>query len=224
MALYIILQARGLFPTFRGSRDDYGRFRRATEYYEAGVKFRLLHNEEDGSARRPLLDVTFSNGVLWMAHHKVDERTNYILRNVLAYEQRYLDTATSGATNYVTAYVVFMSQLLGSPDDVALLSRRGVIEHHLGNDAELCALFRGLAQGLVFEPSGEHYLNMVGVKLLSHFRWRLNRWGAWVMRHRFSNPWVAVAWAFGAMAVLGTIAQTVIALISYVSHRTNNAN
>uniref|UniRef100_A0A453DNR3 Uncharacterized protein n=1 Tax=Aegilops tauschii subsp. strangulata TaxID=200361 RepID=A0A453DNR3_AEGTS len=194
-----------------GPCGDYGgRFRRATECHEAGVRFRRLHNE-----RVPLLDVSFLNGVLRMAHHKVDEKTNYILRNVLVYEQKYIREATSRDTGYVTAYVVFMSQLLGSPEDVALLSRRGVIEHHLGSDAEVCALFRGLAEGLVFDPSSEHYLNAVGVKLGAYCRSRLNRWGAWVLRHRLANPWLAVAWLFGATAVLGTIIQTVIALLQY---------
>ncbi|XBI06081.1 hypothetical protein VPH35_134146 [Triticum aestivum] len=207
-----------------GACGDYGRFRRAIEYHEAGVKFRRLNSEADGSSRRPLLDVTFSDGVLRMAQLRVDERTNYILRNVLVYEQRYDDTATSGATSYVTAYVMFMSQLLGGPEDVALLSRHGVIEHHLGDDAEVCALFRGLAQGLVFDPSGGHYLSTVGVRLRSHHRSRLNRWRAWVMRHRFRNPWLAVAWVLGSMAVLGTIVQTVITLLPYVHHQGRTRN
>uniref|UniRef100_A0ACD5ZFN1 Uncharacterized protein n=1 Tax=Avena sativa TaxID=4498 RepID=A0ACD5ZFN1_AVESA len=212
---HVYLKPSYLKESLQGASDDYGRFRRATEYYEAGVKFRRLCNE-DGSAR-PLLDVTFSNGVLRMAHHKVDEKTNYILRNVLAYEQRYFTAAMSGATGYVTAYVVFMSQLLGGPEDVALLSRRGVIEHHLGNDAQVCALFRGLAEGLVFDPSSKHYLNLVGANLWSHSRSRLNRWRAWVVRHRFGNPWLAAAWFFGAMAVLGTVVQTVVTLLQYLN-------
>ena len=124
-----------------------------------------MNSEADGSSRRPLLDVTFSDGVLRMAQLRVDERTNYILRNVLVYEQRYDDAATSGATSYVTAYVVFMSQLLGGPEDVALLSR-----------------------------------------------------------HRFRNPWLAVAWVLGSMAVLGTIVQTVITLLPYVHHQARTRN
>lgn len=197
---------------------EYGRFRRATEYHEAGVKFRQMYSCKDGgSPQCPLLDVSFSNGVLRMARHRVDEKTNYILRNVLAYEQRYIGTATDGATGYVAAYVVFMSQLLGSPEDVALLSRRGVIEHHLGNDGELCALFRGLAEGLAFDPSSGHYLNAVGVKLRAHYRSRIHRWRAWVVRRYFGNPCLAAAWVFGAMAVLGTILQTAIAILVYVN-------
>ncbi|KAK1604352.1 hypothetical protein QYE76_028025 [Lolium multiflorum] len=208
----------------RGERGgEYGRFRRATEYHEAGVRFRRLCSE-DGSAQRPLLDVTFSNGVLRMARHRIDETTNYILRNVLVYEQRYLEVATSGDAGYVAAYVVFMSQLLGGPEDVALLSRRGVIEHHLGNDAEVCALFRGLAQGLVFDPSGDHYLRTVGVKLQAYYESRVNRWGAWVIRHRLGNPWLAAAWVFGAMAVLGTILQTVVALLQYLDSQRPTGN
>lgn len=191
---------------------NYGRFRRATEYYEAGVTFRRLHDKEN-----PLLDVSFSNGVLRMAAHRVDEKTNYILRNVLVYEQRYIGAATDRHTGYVTAFVVFMSQLLGSPEDVALLSRSGVIEHHLGNDAEVCALFRGLADGLVFDPSSKHYLNTMGVKMGAYSRSSRNQWAAWVLRHRLGNPWLAVAWIFGATAVLGTIIQTVIAVLQYVN-------
>ncbi|CAM0877632.1 unnamed protein product [Alopecurus aequalis] len=195
-----------------GACGDYGgRFRRATEYYEAGVKFRRPLPKEEV----PMLDVSFSNRVLRMAHQRIDDRTNYILRNVLVFEQRYIRAATDRHTGYVTAYVLFMSQLLASPEDVALLSRRGVMEHYLGNDAEVCALFRGLAEGLVFDPSSNHYLNAVGVKLEAYCRSRIHRWGAWVLRHRLGNPWLAVAWIFGAMAVLGTIIQTVISVLQY---------
>ncbi|XP_020148316.1 UPF0481 protein At3g47200 [Aegilops tauschii subsp. strangulata] len=197
---------------------EYRRFRRATEYYEAGVKFRRWYDADAGAgANRPLLDVSFSNGVLRMAQHTVDDKTNYILRNVLAYEQCYRWSATSRDTSYVAAYVVFMSQLLSTPEDVALLSRRGVIEHMLGNDADVCAMFRGIADGVVFDPASEHYLMPIGVALQAHYKSRFHRWRAWVMRHRFGNPWLAAAWVFGAMAVLGTIVQTVLAVLSYVN-------
>lgn len=125
--------------------------------------------DADDGSRLPLLDVKFVDGVLRMALQTVNEKTGYILRNVLAYEQKYYRTATSASSSYVTTYVKFMSQLLSSPEDVALLSRRGVIKHLLGNDDDVCALFRGLADGLVFDPDAGHYLNPVGLpsKLLS---------------------------------------------------------
>ncbi|KAJ1287645.1 hypothetical protein BS78_02G026700 [Paspalum vaginatum] len=207
-------------------RIKYGRFRRATEYYEAGVKFRLW-SEEDAAAgggggsrsrRRPMLDVRSSakGGVVSMALQSIDGTTGYILANVLAYEQKYYLTATSAGSSYVTAYVVFMSQLLGGAEDVALLASRGVMEHQLGTDAEVCALFRGLADGLFFDPDGEHYLGPVGAALKVHCSHRRNRWRAWIMRHRFGNPWLGAAWVFGASAVLCTIIQTVFAVLSYV--------
>ncbi|RCV39163.1 hypothetical protein SETIT_8G201300v2 [Setaria italica] len=189
-----------------------GRFRRATEYYEAGVKFRPWNADDTGS-QRPSLDVKFSNGVLRMALQKVDEKTDYILRNVLAYEQRY----ATGDDCYVTAYVFFMSQLLGEPEDVALLARRGIMGHLLGSDAEVCALFRGLTNGPAFDPDGDHYLNWVGVALRSHCRHRRHQWRAWGRRHHFGNPWLVAAWVFGATTVLCTILQTVFTVLSYVN-------
>lgn len=194
-----------------------GRFRRATEYYEAGVKFRSWHAEDDTAGlRRPLLDVKFTNGVLWMALQHVDEKTDYILRNVLAYEQRY---ATDGAGYYVTAYVTFMSQLLGEPEDVALLSRRGIMGHLLGTNAEVCKLFQGLVQGLAFRPDDGHYLNSVGVSLQNHCRHRRHQWRAWGRRHHFGNPWLVAAWVFGATTVFCTILQAVFAVLSYFKGR-----
>ncbi|CAL4983172.1 unnamed protein product [Urochloa decumbens] len=189
-----------------------GRFRRATEYYDAGVKFRPWDADDRGS-QRPLLDIKFSSGILRMAFQKVDEKTDYILRNVLAYEQRYHDETTTGG--HVTAYVMFMSQLLAEPEDVALLARRGIMGHLLGSDAEVCALFRGLADGLAFDPDGGHYLNSVGVALRSHCRQRRHRWRAWGRRHHFGNPWLVAAWVFGATTVLCTILQTLFTVLSY---------
>jgi hypothetical protein len=178
------------------------------------VSFRRW-NRTEGSGRRPLLDMKFSDGVLWMALQIVDDKTVYILRNVLAYEQKYYRAATTPDSSYVTAYVVFMSQLLSCPEDVAVLSRHQVMEHLLGSDGDVCALFRGLADGLVFDPDAKHYLNPVGVALHGYCQSRLPRWRAWIVRHRFSNPWLVAAWVFGASAVLGTILQTIYAVLAY---------
>lgn len=194
----------------------YGRFRRATEYYEAGVTFRRWCSEAGSQRRRPVLDVAFNKGVLSIALQDIHENTGYILRNVLAYEQKYNRTAMSPDTSYVTAYVLFMSQLLGSAEDVALLSSRGVVEHLLGDDGEVCALFRELADGLAFDPGSDHYLSPVEVALQAHCRHRRYRWRAWIVRHRFSNPWLVAAWLFGGSAVLCTIIQTVFTVLSYV--------
>ncbi|WVZ61772.1 hypothetical protein U9M48_011592 [Paspalum notatum var. saurae] len=221
----LVNQPQNACGSSRQRRVKYGRFRRATEYYDAGVKFRLWSAEEESAAggggsrsRRPMLDVRSSarGGVLSMALQSIDGTTGYILANVLAFEQKYYLTATSACSSYVTAYVVFMSQLLGGAEDVALLASRGVMEHQLGTDAEVCALFRGLADGLFFDPDGEHYLSPVGAALKVHCSHRRNRWRAWIVRHRFGNPWLGAAWVFGASAVLCTIIQTVFAVLSYV--------
>lgn len=231
---HVYLKPTCLNNVYLNNTGTYGRFRRATEYYEAGVKFRrwCAAPEAEGGAgssspeqrrRRPMLDVAFTgtDGVLSLALQVIDEKTGYILRNVLAYEQKYYWEATHGGagTSYVTAYVVFLSQLLGTADDVALLSRRGVLEHLLGDDAEVCALFRGLADGLAFDPGSNHYLKPVGLALQAHCRCRRYRWRAWIVRHRFGNPWLVAAWLFGAFAVLCTIVQTVFAVLSYLQHQ-----
>ncbi|EEE57955.1 hypothetical protein OsJ_08685 [Oryza sativa Japonica Group] len=188
------------------------RFRTATEYSESGVRFRVRSDSEP-APRFGLLDVDFSWGVVTMSRHVIDEKMSCVFRNVLAFEQ------DSGAgverDAYVTAYVVFMSQLLGSAGDVAVLSRSGVMEHSLGNDGDACALFRGLARGLAFDTDGDHYLRGVGLELNRHHGRRLNRWLAWVARRHFDNPWLILAWLAAAVLLLCTLVQTVFAVMSY---------
>uniref|UniRef100_A0A0E0LUM0 Uncharacterized protein n=1 Tax=Oryza punctata TaxID=4537 RepID=A0A0E0LUM0_ORYPU len=183
------------------------RFRTATEYRESGVRFgvRKHTNNKPPAPRFGLLDVEFSGGVVTMSRHVIDEKMRCVFRNVLAFEQ---DSRVERDA-YVTAYVVFMSQLLGSAGDVAVLSRSGVMEHSLGNDGDVCALFRGLAHGLAFDTNGDHYLRGVGLELNRHHARRLNRWLAWVARRHFDNPWLTMAWLAGAVLLLCTVAQTI---------------
>jgi hypothetical protein len=118
--------------------------------------------------------------------------------------------------NFITSYVMFMSQLISTPDDVTLLSRRGIIVHLLHSDKIVSALFTRLTKGVVFDFMGNFYLKSVCSKMEMYYQSRINRWIAWLRHNHLSNPWLGLALLAGLLVLFCTIAQTVLTVLSYL--------
>lgn len=184
------------------------RWRRATQYYEAGIIFQRKELNEQNS--RSSLDVTFHNGVLEIPCLYVDDRTGSLFRNMIAFEQ-----TNPQFGNYVTAYVLFMSQLVSRTEDVTLLSRRRIIVHVLHDDQMVSALFTRLTKGVVFDFMGNFYLRSISWRMEMFYQNRINRWMAWLRHRHLRNPWLGAAMITGLLVLFCTIAQTVLTVLAY---------
>ncbi|KAM3364257.1 hypothetical protein ACQJBY_014540 [Aegilops geniculata] len=113
----------------------------ALEIHEAGIKFRKSKTDK-------LLDIRFKRGVLSMPVMMVDDSTESLYLNLMAFERLHAD-----AGDLVTAYVIFMDNIIVSADDVAMLSKNGVLKNMLGCDEETAKLFNGtLSRGQLLGP------------------------------------------------------------------------
>lgn len=186
------------------------RWRRASQYHEAGIEFRRRAYSE--SNRHSLLDIKLRD--LEIPFLLVDESTSFLFRNFVALEQ-----TCPKVGNDVTAYVIFMAKLMNMPDDVALLARKGIIAHHLRTDRDVSQLFTKLTKGVVFDFYGNYYLMPLSLALEAHYQNRLHRWIAWLKHNHLSNPWLAVAGLAGVIVLFCTVAQTVLTVLSYVDPR-----
>jgi hypothetical protein len=92
------------------SPDDI--IRSTEELYEAGVRFRR-------DATSSFLDIRFNMGTLYLPPITVDDTTEYVLLNLMAFERLHV-----GAGNDVTTYVFFMDNMVDLARDVALLQCR----------------------------------------------------------------------------------------------------
>jgi hypothetical protein len=184
------------------------RWRRATQYHEAGIIFK--RKEFGGQSAHSLLDITFRDGVLEIPCLSVDDRTCSLFRNMVAFEQ-----TSPQFGNSITAYVMFMSQLISKPDDVTLLSQRGIIVHLLHSDKVVSSLFTQLTKGVVFDFMGNFYLRSICWKMDMYYQSRINRWIAWLRHNHLSNPWLGLALLAGFLVLFCTIAQTVLTFLAY---------
>jgi hypothetical protein len=85
--------------------------------------------------------------------------------------------------------------------DVALLSKRGVVAHGLGNDGEVATFFADLCKDVVFtvDDPASKYLRATCQELEKQFQSNWRRWAAWLRQKYFSNPWLTVGLAAAAV-------------------------
>ncbi|KAJ6934291.1 hypothetical protein NC651_009356 [Populus alba x Populus x berolinensis] len=128
--------------------NDCNFIRNAKELQEDGIKFK----KREGSSR--LFDVVFlKNGTIEIPCLKIDDRTESLFRNLVAYEQFY-----ECIPQYVTDYTILMDYLINTQEDVQILRHSGIIENGLGDDG---MIFRGLGNHRIPEKECKHLLDML---------------------------------------------------------------
>uniref|UniRef100_A0ACD5W6Z3 Uncharacterized protein n=1 Tax=Avena sativa TaxID=4498 RepID=A0ACD5W6Z3_AVESA len=167
----------------------------AMEIYEAGIIFKVSDTDS-------LLDVHFERGVLSMPAVRVDEGTEKRFLNLMAFERLH-----PAAGNDVTAYVIFMDNMISSAKDVALLRSKMIIESGLGSDEEVAKLLNNtLNKGGVMSPSSR--LHDVQRQVNAHCMKSWNRWRANFIQTYLRNPWVFISLVATVILLVATLLQT----------------
>lgn len=174
----------------------------AMEIYEAGIHFKVSDTDS-------LLGVSFERGVLSMPAIRVDDRTEKKFLNLMAFERLH-----PGAGNDVTAYVIFMDNIISSAKDVALLRSKNIIECGLGSDEEVAKLLNNtLNKGGVMSPSSR--LHDVQRQVKAHCGMRWNRWRANFFQRYLRNPWVFISLVAAIVLLVATLLQTVYTVLPF---------
>ncbi|XP_027076757.1 UPF0481 protein At3g47200-like [Coffea arabica] len=173
-----------------------------TELREAGINFKKRKTDR-------FWDVKFKNGVLKIPRLLIHDGTKSLFLNLIAFEQCHLDS-----TNYITSYVVFMDNLINSPEDVSVLHYDGIIEHWLGSDAEVADLFNRLCQEVVFDIN-DSYLSPLSQQVNRYCEHRWNTWRATLSHKYFNNPWAIISFVAAVVLLLLTLAQTFYGIYGY---------
>ncbi|KAL3506272.1 hypothetical protein ACH5RR_031654 [Cinchona calisaya] len=88
-----------------------------------------------------LLDITFDSGKLIIPCLTVEDHTESVFRNLIAYEEYVLN---SQSRRLVSEYTKLLDLLIASPRDVEILSDRQIIRNLLGDDEAVCTMFNKL--------------------------------------------------------------------------------
>ncbi|XP_074586532.1 UPF0481 protein At3g47200-like [Curcuma longa] len=175
----------------------------ATVCNEAGIHF---VRKKRGKS---FLDITFHNGKLEIPQLRIEDHTNSLLRNLVAYEQ-----CSKDSQFLVTSYVVLMDCLIDTAADVELLQQPEIIINDLGDTQQIATLFNKIGTNVFIDRYGS-YLLSVYTAMRKHRDTRCNKWRARLNRDYFSNPWAAIS-LFGVLALFVlTVTQTTFTILSY---------
>ncbi|GKV29560.1 hypothetical protein SLEP1_g38476 [Rubroshorea leprosula] len=183
-------------------RREWDFIRSATELNEARVKFQ----KKEGN----LFDIEFQKGVMSIPTLQVDDDTESLFRNFVAYEQCKEGISSTPFTDYIT----FMDCLINTGKDVGLLYRCGVLDNWLGDHEVVATMFNRLGDSvLIFE--GNFFYAKIFIEVNEHCRKRRNRWMA-NFRHNYVNtPWALISIIAAVILLLLTVLQSVYSVLAY---------
>ncbi|MBA0873139.1 hypothetical protein Goshw_027640 [Gossypium schwendimanii] len=175
--------------------------RSAMELQEAGIQFKK-------SKTMSFKDISFHSGVLKLPVIIVDDATESMFLNLIAFERFHV-----GAGNEVTSYIFFMDNIIDNERDVALLHSTGIIQNALGSDKAVAHLFNSLSKDITLDP--ESSLDEVQKKVNKYCKKAWNEWRANLIHTYFRNPWAMLS-LIGAIFLFAlTIVQTVYTIYPY---------
>ncbi|GJX94242.1 UPF0481 protein-like protein [Tanacetum coccineum] len=169
---------------------------------DSGIRFRKRETDQ-------FWDIKYKDSILEIPRILIHEGTKSIFRNLVAFEECHPE-----CSNEITAYLIFMNNLIDSAVDVGFLHYKGIIEHWLGNDNDVADLFNRLCQEVVADLNNS-YLSGLTDKINNC---RDNRWTTWTadLRHKyFQNPWATFSVIAAMVLLLITILQTFYTVFPY---------
>eukprot|EP00253_Pinus_taeda_P019659 PITA_19659 len=107
-----------------------------------GVRFAAYHG--------PLHRIRFDRGTLHLPTIEINEGTDAVVRNLMAFEL----FGCKGQAKPMKCYVELMDQLINTAEDVEVLSTSGIVNHHLGSDQEVADIWNKMRKG--HDPNGKY--------------------------------------------------------------------
>ncbi|XP_043705189.1 UPF0481 protein At3g47200-like [Telopea speciosissima] len=196
----LLLRTSSMTAPTQGSYGKFAFTRSATELNEANVKFKKVPTT-------CLMDITFRNGVLKIPTMKIEDRTEFLLRNLIAFEQSHDEYP-----NDITAYAAFIDCLIDSPKDVELLQEKGIIDNFLGHPEEVASLFNGLLKEVIITDDN-FYFSGVCRELEKHYKLPWHKWKASLMLNYFNTPWTFISFLAALFLLILTVVQTICSIL-----------
>ncbi|XP_056171731.1 UPF0481 protein At3g47200-like [Syzygium oleosum] len=135
----------------------------------------------------------------------VDDTFICILLNMVAFEQCH-----GQCNKHVTAYAMFMRQLIQTEEDAQLLCHSGVIQDFHGRKKDVARFFREICQDASCDIQGTYLASIQLRDWYTPFR----IWKAVLKEVYFSNPEVSIS-VITLLVTLTGVIQTVYALLQY---------
>ncbi|KAI3947668.1 hypothetical protein MKX01_034333 [Papaver californicum] len=157
-----------------------------TELKHAGVSFKK------GSTEGSVLDIKFNDGVLIIPPIIIQDKTDLLFRNIIAYEQCQMG-------------VIYSAQ------DVEMIRNKGIITNTLCSDEDVSNLFNKLCRELIAD---NFYYFQLRDQVNDYYKRRRHFWKTIVKRDYCNNPCQVLSLVAGFLLIVLTFTGSVFAILS----------
>ncbi|PQM43316.1 hypothetical protein Pyn_03770 [Prunus yedoensis var. nudiflora] len=154
------------------------------------------------------LDIQFKNGSLIIPKFRVDDWTETLFRNLIAFEQCH-----DHQVKYISQFIFLMGGMIKTSKDVDLLIEHGIIYSMLGSNDDPSALFNRIGQGVEVHSPTYYYL-ILSQRLNAYCKHPWHRWKAILNRDYFNTPWKLASTIAAIILLVLTLIQTICSILS----------
>ncbi|BFG30943.1 hypothetical protein CerSpe_172170 [Prunus speciosa] len=169
----------------------------ATSLSEAGVRFEKSQNKEEGKGEC-IMNIEFKNGVFTIPPLGIDERTEPLFRNLIAFEQCH-----HRRSHKITSYAVLMDNLIDSREDIDFLCDKGILVNWLNPD-DAAQFFNKLYN----DTTVDYYYSYLSDEVNNYYKSKWHKFMETLRRDYFSTPWTIVSFIAAFILLVLTLVQT----------------
>ncbi|PQM42007.1 UPF0481 protein [Prunus yedoensis var. nudiflora] len=170
----------------------------ATTLSEAGVRFEKSRNKEEGKGEC-IMNIEFKNGVFTIPPLGIDERTEPLFRNLIAFEQCH-----HSRLHKMTSYAVLMDNLIDSREDIDFLCDKGILANWLNPD-DAAQFFNKLYDDTTVMG---YYYSGLSDDVNTYYKTKWHKFMETLRRDYFSTPWTIVSFIAAFILLVLTLVQT----------------
>lgn len=176
----------------------------ASILYEARVEFKATNKN--------IFEITFNKGVLEIPELEIQDTTECLFRNLIAYEQY----SGNHSLHRVTDYLLFMNCLVNTSEDVKILCRHGIIDKNSLTDERVSTIFNQLGLSVYCESENFYYAEIFA-NMNKYCSRSYNLEMAKLWHQYFNSTWSLVSFLAAVLLLFLTATQTIFAILSYKS-------
>ncbi|KAF3774559.1 UPF0481 protein [Nymphaea thermarum] len=166
--------------------------RSARKHSAAGVIFNKIEDSTD------LFDLSISGGILSLPELVLDETSEGMFTNMVAFERMYPRAGTG-----ITSFLSFMVTLIDTAEDVSFLGNKGILKNNLGSDDAAAKIFNKFDIHGMCDP-----FDKVQQQVQEYASSNLNEWLAHFRHTYFTSPWTILSLIGALLLIFLTILQT----------------
>ncbi|XP_059461905.1 UPF0481 protein At3g47200-like [Corylus avellana] len=173
-----------------------------TELVQTGVRFKVGNYRNYGP-----LNVTFKDGVMTIPQRFVSEENEYVLRNLIAFEQ------CDPSNDYkITSYAKLLDDLINTSQDVNFLKHQGILKLNLSSE-DVASFFNRIYRDAAIH--GVFLYSDLYHEVNAYCRCHRNIWQATLRRDYFNNPWTSLSVMAAITILVFSFLQTLFSILSY---------